>query len=77
MNHKCKCGSDRFIRRWVNVHVHTPCTIDLESKTIRLDYSREEQSEDSASYIEFYCEKCEAVIGSDLTLELVTEFEYA
>lgn len=76
MKHKCKCGSDRFIRRWVGVDVHTPCTIDLKSKAIRMDYSREEQSEDSGSYIEFYCAQCQAEIDSDLTLDLVTEYEY-
>lgn len=74
MRLKCECGSENFVRRWVDVDIHTPCTIELKRKVIRMDFSKEEQSEDGDSRIEYYCDECERVVDPELTLKLVTEY---
>lgn len=76
MNHHCKCGSDRFIRRWVGVCVSTPCTIDLENRVVEMDFSGEEQWDGEGSHTEFYCAACEAPIDEALRSELVTKYQY-
>lgn len=76
MNHKCKCGSEQFIRRWVGVCIYTPCTIDMEDRTVRMDFSEEEQWDGKGAYTEFYCASCEARIPGRLQRKLRTEFEY-
>jgi predicted RNA-binding Zn-ribbon protein involved in translation (DUF1610 family) len=76
MNYKCKCGSERFIRRWSGVNIHTPCTIDRESKTIEMDFSREEQSEDRRSRVEFFCAACGKTIKGGFSSELATGYQY-
>jgi len=76
MNHKCKCGSDQFVRHWGCVSVHTPCTIDVEREIIRMDFSREEQDDGRGSFREFYCAGCRRPMESELERRVLREFEY-
>ncbi len=76
MNYRCKCGSDRFIRRWSGVNIHTPCSIDPESKTVRMDFSREEQSNGPRSPVDFYCAGCGKTIKGGFASELATGYQY-
>ena len=76
MNHKCKCGSDQFVRHWEGVSVHTPCTIDTEREVIRMDFSREEQVDGLDSYREFYCAKCGRALEGEFGRRVLREFEY-
>jgi len=76
MNHKCRCGTDRFIRRWTGVCVSTPCTIDTKDRVIYMDFSDEEQWDGPGSYTEFACAACERPIEGKLLQDLRTKYEY-
>jgi len=76
MNHKCRCGSDQFVRHWADVSVHTPCTIDTDRQIVQMDFSREEQVDGRGSYREFYCAKCGRPMESELEGRVLREFEY-
>jgi hypothetical protein len=76
MSHRCKCGSDSFIRRWVGVTVTTPCTIDTKGHLVHMDFSEEEQWDGDGSYTEFSCAACERPIKGRLLRDLRTKYQY-